>query len=374
MQKAGILGGGQLGRMLLQAAANYPVETYVMEKTADCPAAHLCNHFIIGDINDYQQVYDFGKALDVITIEIEQVNVAALKQLASEGVRVIPHPEILETIQSKIAQKDFYVLHEIPTADYIVTQHKAELSNLLDRLPAVHKLDKGGYDGRGVQILRDENDLPLAFGAPAVLEKKIAIQREISMLIARNEKGDLAIYPPVEMIVDPYLNQLDYQISPAILPEKVYWKAEAIAIKVVQSFKSAGLFAIELMIDQQQDIWVNETAPRVHNSGHHTIEGNYCSQFDMLWRILLQYPLGNAEPIAPSVMVNLIGAPEHSGPAVYKGLEAVLSLDHCFVHIYGKKETKPGRKMGHITLLHADRAELLHVCNKVKHAVQVITA
>ncbi|MBU3745226.1 MAG: ATP-grasp domain-containing protein, partial [Sediminibacterium sp.] len=257
MQKAGILGGGQLGRMLLQAAANYPVTTYVMEKTADCPAAHLCNHFIAGDINDYQQVYDFGKGLDVITIEIEQVNVAALKQLVAEGVRVIPHPDILETIQSKIAQKEFYTHHQIPTAEYVVTQNREELINHLHRLPAVHKLNKGGYDGRGVQILKDEKDLALAFDAPAVLEKQIEIQREISMLVARNEQGELAIYPPVEMIVDPYLNQLDYQISPAILPEPVYWKAEAIAIKVVQSFKSAGLFAIELMIDQQQDVWVN---------------------------------------------------------------------------------------------------------------------
>ncbi|MEI8111630.1 MAG: 5-(carboxyamino)imidazole ribonucleotide synthase [Chitinophagia bacterium] len=373
MQKAGILGGGQLGKMLLQAAANYPVETYVMEKSADCPSAHLCNHFVLGDINDYDQVYNFGKGLDVVTIEIEHVNVPALKQLAKDGVRVIPHPAILETIQNKITQKDFYIQHQIPTADYIVTQNKAELSQYLHRLPAVHKLNKGGYDGRGVQILKDEDDLPLAFDEPAVLEKKIAIEREISMLVARNEKGDIAIYPPVEMMMDPYLNQLDYQISPATLPEKVYWKAEAIAIKVVQSFKSAGLFAIELMIDAQQDIWVNETAPRVHNSGHHTIEGNYCSQFDMLWRILLNYPLGNTEPIAPTVMVNLIGAPTFSGNAVYKGLEDVLSLDHCFVHIYGKKETKPGRKMGHITILHADRTELLHVCNKVKHAIQIIS-
>ncbi|NDA61079.1 MAG: ATP-grasp domain-containing protein, partial [Chitinophagia bacterium] len=192
MQKAGILGGGQLGKMLLQAAANYPVETYVMEKSADCPSAHLCNHFVLGDINDYDQVYNFGKGLDVVTIEIEHVNVPALKQLAKDGVRVIPHPDILETIQNKIAQKDFYIQHQIPTADYIVTQNKAALSQYLHRLPAVHKLNKGGYDGRGVQILKDEDDLPLAFDEPAVLEKKIAIEREISMLVARNEKGDIA--------------------------------------------------------------------------------------------------------------------------------------------------------------------------------------
>ena len=173
-------------------------------------------------------------------------------------------------------------------------------------------------------------------------------------------------------MVDPYLNQLDYQISPAILPDEVYWKAEAIAVKVVQSFKSAGLFAVELLVDANHDVWVNETAPRVHNSGHHTIEGNYSSQFDMLWRILLNYPLGNTDPVLTSAMVNLVGAADFSGKAIYEGLEQVLSMDHCFVHIYGKEETRPGRKMGHITVMHNDRSELLHLCNKIKHTVRVI--
>ncbi|MFN5363691.1 MAG: 5-(carboxyamino)imidazole ribonucleotide synthase [Bacteroidota bacterium] len=372
MLKAGILGGGQLGRMLLQAAANYPVITHVMEKSVDCPAGHLCHDFTAGDITNEEQVYAFGKGLDVLTIEIERVNVAALERLHAEGVRVVPHPAVIKTIQKKITQKAFYVEHSIPTPEYVITQTAAELSRLTDRLPAVHKLSEGGYDGRGVQVLRKQEELSLAFDAPAILEKMIDIRRELSMLVACSEQGELAVYPPVEMMVDPYLNQLDYQISPAILPDEVYWKAEAIAVKVVQSFKSAGLFAVELLVDANHDVWVNETAPRVHNSGHHTIEGNYSSQFDMLWRILLNYPLGNTDPVLTSAMVNLVGAADFSGKAIYEGLEQVLSMDHCFVHIYGKEETRPGRKMGHITVMHNDRSELLHLCNKIKHTVRVI--
>lgn len=373
MIKAGILGGGQLGRMLLQAAANYPVETFVLEITADCPAGHLCHHFVAGDITREEDVYNFGKELDVVTIEIERVNVSALERLSNEGVKVIPHPSVIRTIQKKISQKAFYTDHGIPTPEYVVTQSIAELNNHLERLPAVHKLSEGGYDGRGVQVLETTEDLPLAFDAPAILEKKVKISRELSMLVACSQQGDLAVYPPVEMIVDPYLNQLDYQISPAILPDEVYWKAEAIAIKVVQSFKSPGLFAVELLVDPSNDVWVNETAPRVHNSGHHTIEGNYSSQFDMLWRILLGYPLGNTDPVLTSAMVNLVGASDNAGKAVYEGLDQILAMDHCFVHIYGKQETRPGRKMGHITVMHADRSELLHLCHKIKHSVRVIS-
>jgi 5-(carboxyamino)imidazole ribonucleotide synthase len=307
-----------------------------------------------------------------LTIEIERVNVAALERLHAEGVRVIPHPAVIRTIQKKISQKSFYVEHSIPTPDYVITQTAAELSQLTDRLPAVHKLSEGGYDGRGVQVITKQEDVSLAFDAPAILEKMIDIRRELSMLVACSEQGELAVYPPVEMMVDPYLNQLDYQISPAILPDEIYWKAEAIAVKVVQSFKSPGLFAVELLVDSNNDVWVNETAPRVHNSGHHTMEGNYSSQFDMLWRILLNYPLGNTDPVLPSAMVNLVGAADYAGKAIYEGLEQVLSMDHCFVHIYGKEETRPGRKMGHITVMHNDRSELLHLCNKIKHTVRVI--
>jgi len=373
MKKAGILGGGQLGRMLLQAAANYPVETYVLENDADCPAAHLCRHFTKGDITNFDDVYNFGKGLDVLTIEIESVNLEALEKLESEGVKVFPKPSALRIIKNKILQKQFYKENEIPTSDFVITNTLAELQSHADFLPAAHKLALGGYDGKGVQLLKKAEDIPSGFDAPSVLEKLVHIKKEIAVIIAIAENGETAIYPPVDMVFDQRLNLLNYQISPAELPEKVFWKAEAIALKVVKQLKSPGIFAIELFADIDDNVWVNEAAPRVHNSGHHTIEANYSSQFDMLWRIMLEYPLGNTDHILSAAIVNLIGEPEHTGPAVYDGLEKVLAMDNVFVHIYGKAQTKPGRKMGHITILSSEKQELLHKANQIKHLVKVIT-
>ena len=372
MIKAGILGGGQLGRMLLQAAANYPVETFVMEKSTDCPAAHLCNHFVQGDIADFDQVYAFGKGLDVLTIEIEKVNVAALELLAAEGVRVIPHPTVIKTIKSKIAQKEFYTLHQIPTPTYVVTEQAADLAEHLHRLPAVHKLSEGGYDGRGVQIIEQPADVNLAFNAPSILETKIDIHRELSMLVARNDEGEIVLYPPVEMIVDPFLNQLDHQISPAILPDEVYWKAEAIAVKVVQSFNSAGLFAIELLVDKHQDVWVNETAPRVHNSGHHTIEGCYCSQFEQFLRILSGAPLGDTSLIQPAAMINIVGPENISGPYHLQNEAELTANGDVFIHMYRKSETRPHRKLGHATVIANTLEELLPKAEALRSQLVII--
>lgn len=373
MKKAGILGGGQLGRMLLQAAANYPVETFVMENDAHCPAAHLCHHFTLGDITKYEDVYAFGKNLDVLTIEIESVNEDALEQLEKEGVKVFPSSAALRTIKSKILQKEFYKAHQIPSSEFVVTQNLEQLKEQASFLPAVHKLASGGYDGRGVQVIKQANEITLGFDAPAVLEKMVHIKKEIAIMIAVGADGDTAIYPPVDMVFDPRLNLLNYQISPAELPEKVFWRAEAIALKVVKELKSPGIFAVELFVDIDDNVWVNETAPRVHNSGHHTIEANYSSQFDMLWRVLLNYPLGNTEPIMPAAIVNLLGADGHQGPAHYKGLEEILAMDNVFVHLYGKSQTKPGRKMGHITIISSEKQELLHKANQIKHTLSVQT-
>ena len=369
--KAGILGGGQLGRMLLQAAANYPVETYVLENDADCPASHLCHHFTKGDIKDFEDVYQFAKGLDVLTIEIENVNIEALEKLESEGVKIFPKPTALRIIRSKINQKEFYKKIEVPSGDFLITQNKGELTQHISFLPAVHKVAEGGYDGRGVQLLENENDLHKGFDAPAVLEKTVAIDKELSMIIAVNEKNEIAIYDPVDMVVDQRLNQLDHQISPAKLPEKVLWKAEAVALKVVKELKSPGIFAVELFSDKDGNIWVNETAPRVHNSGHHSIEACYSSQFDMLWRVMLGYPLGNTAHIMPAAIVNLVGENDHTGDAKYEGLEEVLAMDNVFVHIYGKKQTKPGRKMGHVTILSNEPQELIHKANQIKHILKV---
>ena len=369
--KVGILGGGQLGRMLLQAAANYTVTTYVMENDAACPAAHLCHQFVLGDIKKFEDVYSFGKQLDALTIEIESVNVDALEQLEKEGVRVIPSAAAIRTIQNKILQKNLYIEAGIPTAPFVITERKTDLQQHINFLPAAHKLATGGYDGKGVQILNEEKDLDLAFDAPSVLEKKINIKQEIAILVACNEAGKTAIYPPAEMIFDQVLNLLDYQISPAKLEEKVLWKAEAIALKVAKALNSPGLFAIEMFVDPQGEVYVNETAPRVHNSGHHTIEANFCSQYEMLWRILLQFPLGNTAPIQPSAMVNLVGAEGFSGPVFYNGLDKVLEMQQTFVHLYGKTTTKPGRKMGHVTILSNNYQDLTHQAHKIKQLIQV---
>lgn len=371
MVKAGILGGGQLGRMLLQAAANYPVETFLMESDAESPAAHLCHHFVKGDIRNFDNVYNFGKGLDAITIEIESVNTDALEKLEQEGVRVYPKPSALRIIKNKVHQKEFYKEHQIPSPAFVVTANRNELKHHLKLLPAVHKIGEGGYDGRGVQVLKTESDLDKGFDAPAVLEKMVDIKKEIAQIIVVNDKGDFALFPPVDMVFDPHLNLLDYQISPAPIEEQVKWKVEGLAIAIVKGLASPGIFAVELFIDKNNEVFVNETAPRVHNSGHHTIEGNFSSQFDMLWRVILNYPLGHTAQILPAAIVNLLGEPGFTGETYYEGLDEVLQIENAFVHLYGKKQTKPGRKMGHVTILSADRQDLIHKAHRIKQLLKI---
>lgn len=357
--------------MLLQAAANYPVETFVMENDPACPAAHLCHHFIKGDIKKFDDVYRFGQGLDRLTIEIENVNVEALEKLEAEGLKIFPKPSVLRTIKNKIIQKEYYKKHDIPTAGFVITDNLDELKQQEDFLPAVHKLAEGGYDGKGVQMIKTKADIEKGFNAPSVLEKMVTVHKEIAQMVAINEKGDTALYPPVEMVFDPHLNLLDFQLCPAEIETKILWKIEAIALSVVRNFKSPGLFAVEMLIDKNGDVLVNETAPRVHNSGHHTIEAHYSSQFDMLWRIMLGYPLGNTERILPSVMINLVGSPGHDGEAAYEGLNDVLKIENAFVHLYGKKQTKPGRKMGHVTIMSKEKQDLTYKANMVKHTLKV---
>jgi 5-(carboxyamino)imidazole ribonucleotide synthase len=373
MLKIGILGGGQLGRMLLQAAANYPVVTHVLENDTECPAAHLCHVFTRGDIRNFDDVYHFGKQLDGITIEIESVNVDALEKLEAEGVKIYPRPSALRIIRDKIRQKQFYKENDIPSSAFRITEHKDDLKKFFDFLPAVHKLSSGGYDGRGVQMLTGSQDLQLAFDQPSILEKKVDIHKEISQIVAINAAGQTAFFPAVEMIFNPVLNQLDYQLSPAEIPQQSTWRVEAIALKVVRDLKSPGIFAVELFIDKNGDILVNETAPRVHNSGHHTIEANFCSQFDMLWRIMLDYPLGNPKHIVHAAMVNLIGTSGFSGEAHYEGIDDILKMENVFLHLYGKKETRPGRKMGHATILSPEKSDLVFKAKAIKQKLRIIS-
>lgn len=373
MQKVGILGGGQLGRMLLQAAANYPVETHVLENEDECPAAHLCRYFVKGSIRDFDAVYNFGKSLDALTIEIENVNIDALEKLEGEGVKIFPKPSVLRIIKNKVLQKQYYSSHQIPTAEFAVLQSNKEMEQWKHLLPAVQKLAEGGYDGKGVQIIDDLSSLHSGFDEQSVLEKKIKIKKEIAVIIAIDQNGKTALYPPVEMVFNKDLNLLDYQICPADIPQNVLWKTEAIALSVVKNFNSPGLFAVELFVDHNDEVFVNETAPRVHNSGHHTIEAHYSSQFDMLWRIILNYPLGNTKYILPSAMINIIGSNGYSGNPQYPQLDEVLKIDNAFVHIYGKLQTKPGRKMGHVTILSAEKQDLIHKAKKIKQLISVVS-
>jgi 5-(carboxyamino)imidazole ribonucleotide synthase len=373
MLKVGILGGGQLGRMLLQAAANYEVETHVLENDDECPSAHLCRFFIKGDIRDFDTVYQFGKSLDALTIEIENVNIEALAKLEEEGVSIFPKPSVLKIIKNKALQKQYYSENGLPTAEYAILQSNKEIDQWKHLLPGVQKLSEGGYDGRGVQMIEDLSSIGSGFDKHSVLEKKIKVKKEISVIVAVDQKGKNTLYPPVEMVFNKDLNLLDYQLCPAELPQSVLWKAEAIALSVVRNFKSPGLFAVELFVDKNDEVFVNETAPRVHNSGHHTIEAHYSSQFDMLWRIILGMPLGNTKYLFPSIMVNIVGCEGYSGEPKYVGLEEVLQIENAFLHIYGKLQTKPGRKMGHVTILSNEKQDLIHKANKIKQSLSVIS-
>jgi 5-(carboxyamino)imidazole ribonucleotide synthase len=364
MQTIGILGGGQLGRMLLQAAANYPCYTKVLEKSTDCPSAQVAHEVVIGDFNEYDHVYNFGKTCDVITWEIEHVNVDALLTLENEGKTIIPKPSVLQIIKNKARQKEFYAEQQIPTAPFTIHPNKEHLLANLPNYPFIVKTATGGYDGKGVFKIEDETELYQIPEGELVAETLADLDKEIAIIVAINQHKQVVQFPPVEMVFNPQLNLVDYLISPIDLPEQQLWRIEAIAQKLVQSLKSPGLFAIELFINKDGNIWVNETAPRVHNSGHHTIEANYCSQFDMLWRILLNLPLGNPAARSLALMRNLVGS-EHihfNDPTIF---ENILKQENVYLHWYGKKETKPGRKLGHITILGNTKQDVLYTNNRL---------
>lgn len=372
MIKVGILGGGQLGRMLLEAAKKFEVETHILENQENCPARLLCDHFTLGDIKDFDTVYQFGKKLDCITIEIEQVCVEALEKLEEEGINVIPRPAVLRIIQNKITQKQFYTDHNIPTSPYHITNQQQELLSLTHFLPAVHKIGMGGYDGKGVVLLKKAADLVLGFNAPSVLEKMAEIDKEIAIQVAVSSDGKIAICPAVEMVFNPRLNLLDYQLCPAVIDQKTTAEAIKIASTLVRAFNSPGVFAIELFVDKSGSVLVNETAPRVHNSGHHSIEALATSQFELLWQVLLNLPLGSTEILSPSIMVNIIGADGHSGSAHLEGEKELAAKPNLHLHWYGKSETKPGRKMGHVTALNVKSQEAAVVADWIKKTIRTI--
>ncbi len=368
--KVGILGGGQLGRMLIQSGIDFNISFQVLDPDPQAPCSNLAP-FTAGKLTDFQTVLDFGKVCDLITIEIENVNTRALKELVKAGKKVYPQPEIIELIQDKRSQKQFYFQHQIPTAEFRLVENKNEVSNHRDFLPAVNKLGREGYDGRGVQIIRNETDLALAFDAPGLLEKLIEFEAEISVIVSRNENGEIATYPAVEMVFHPEANLVEYLFSPAQINSSIAVKADGIARRLIEKLNLVGILAVEMFVTKTGDVLVNEIAPRPHNSGHQTIEGNITSQYEQHLRAILNLPPGDTTIRCPSAMINLLGEADYSGVARYEGLEEVLKQSGVHVHLYGKKLTKPFRKMGHVTVVDADLGSLKKKANFVKQTLKV---
>lgn len=365
--KIGILGGGQLGRMLIQNALKYDNEWFTLDPAKDAPCSSI-SYFTEGNFNDYESVFNFGKGKDVVSIEIEHVNVDALFELQECGIKIIPSPEIIKTIQQKILQKEFYKKHQIPSPEFQVIQRKSEANF---PLPFVQKMNTGGYDGKGVQVITNEADIQKLWDVPSVLETLVDIDKELSIIIAKNEDGETRTFPVTEMVADPKLNLLDFNICPSDISEDVQHQIDQIAQQFIEAADSPGLFAIELFLDKNGKVWVNETAPRLHNSGHQTQEGNSNSQFEQMYRVLKNLPLADTETVSFSGMVNLVGEEGFSGKAKYEGIEEILKLPKTYVHLYGKSETKPGRKMGHINVLADSREELMEKLVRIKSLIKV---
>jgi 5-(carboxyamino)imidazole ribonucleotide synthase len=371
--KVGILGGGQLGRMLIQSAISYDIQTKILDPNPEAPVRAFAHEFVIGKLTDYQTVMDFGQDCDVLSIEIENVNTQALEALETQGKKVYPQPHIIRLIQNKRSQKTFYKENNIPTADFHLIDSKDELENHLDFLPAVQKLAQEGYDGRGVQKLKSKTDLNLAFEAPSLIEKLVDIEKEVSIIIARNPQGQIEIYPPVELVFNPNQNLVDYLLSPAQITEEQTKKMNQIAQDLIEKLDFVGLLAVELFLTKSGEILVNEIAPRTHNSGHQTIEANFTSQFEQHLRAILNAPLGNTDNRCFAAMINILGEEGYTGKVKYEGIEQILAQKGFYVHLYGKKITKPFRKMGHITILGENRQELIQKIEAVKKEFRVIS-
>ncbi|HNR07214.1 MAG TPA: 5-(carboxyamino)imidazole ribonucleotide synthase [Saprospiraceae bacterium] len=372
----GILGGGQLGKMLAQAGADWNLNLHVLDPAEDCPAA-CCAKQTLGDFRDYETVLKFGADKKIITIEIEDVNTKALEVLSGKGIRIYPGPEALGIIKDKGSQKQFLQSQGIPTSEFSLTSSRQEIENLVRenklQTPFVQKLRTSGYDGRGVLMVNSPADLNLLLEGPSLIEEKIRVQTEIAVLAARNTHGEVATYEPVEMIFHPEANLLLYQESPASISPAAASRAREIAADLIHSMKIIGLLAVEFLIDENDQVLVNEVAPRPHNSGHHTIEGNLTSQYHQHLRCILGLPLGLTQVTGHTVLINLLGEPGFSGPAKYQGIDSCLALPGVYVHLYGKKETRPWRKLGHVNILGKTREDVKEKADWVRNHLKVIS-
>lgn len=375
--KLGVLGGGQLGRMLLAETQKLDIYTVILDASSDAPCAEICNEFHQGDLLDFDTVYNFGKKVDLLTIEIENVNIDALDKLAAEGVSIYPKPKDLRIIQNKATQKLFYVDHQIPTAEFSrftsLEELKHSFANGAVEYPFVWKAARFGYDGTGVKIVKNKNDLDQLPDAECITEDLVPFKNELAVIVARNKQGEVKTYPVVEMEFHPEANQVEYVICPARIKNSVANTAREIALKVAAEFNFIGLLAVEMFQTEDDKILVNEVAPRTHNSGHYSIEASYTNQFEQHIRSILNLPLGNTDSKVAGIMVNLVGAEGHTGKVVYENMEEILKIDGVTPHIYGKKITKPFRKMGHVTIVNKDIDTARTIAQKVKETIKVIS-
>lgn len=375
--KLGILGGGQLGKMMLYETRKWDIHTLVLENSNDAPCKIACNEFILGDLMNFDDVYNFGKKVDVLTIEIENVNLEALEKLEREGIKVYPQSKALKIIQNKAKQKLFYVDHDIPTAEFHRFAYKSEIEDSILNggleFPFIWKVAQFGYDGQGVKVVRKMEDLEGLPTGECIAEEMIDFKNELAVIVARSTSGEIKTYPVVEMEFHPEANQVEYVICPARIDEKVAAKAQKIALKVSEEIGLTGLLAVEMFQTKDDKILVNEVAPRPHNSGHYSIEASYTNQFEQHIRAILNLPLGNTDSKVAGIMVNLVGAEGHTGDVIYENMEDVLQMEGVTPHIYGKKQTRPFRKMGHVTIVNEDIDEARRVAQKVKEMIKVIS-
>src|SRR5690606_19102162 len=371
--KLGILGGGQLGRMLIQEAINFNVNVHVLDPDKNAPCRNLSNLFVHGALDDFDTVYAFGRGLDVVTIEIEKVNVDALEKLEEEGVVVYPQSRVIRLIQDKGLQKQFFKQNDIPTAPFQLISAKENLANTTIPLPYIQKLRKDGYDGRGVKKIVNASDIETAFEAPSLVEQWIDFEKELAIIVSRNDNGEVAVFPCVEMEFNPEANLVEFLISPSTLPFEIQQRAELLAKKIAEDLQIVGLLAVELFLTRDGQLLVNELAPRPHNSGHQSIEGNFTSQFAQHLRAIFNLAPGNTGTRTNAVMVNLLGEAGHEGLARYEGIEDILAMEGVYLHLYGKKFTKPFRKMGHVCIINEDREQAVRIARKVQQTIRVVT-
>lgn len=371
--KLGIISGGQLGKMLIQEASKWAIATYVLDPDPDCPAKRIATEHVKGDFLDFDTVYTFGKEVDILTYEMENINIEALLKLKEEGYKVVPDPEVLALIQDKGLQKEFYHKHHIPTSSFSCYENSDEIRRAIDgghlHYPFVQKLRKGGYDGQGVSLIKSAKDKLLE--GRSIIEQQIEIDKEIAVIVARNELGEVRCFPVVEMAFNAQTNLVEDLFCPANISEEDVKTAEGLAIKIIENLEMVGLLAVEFFVDKNGEILINEVAPRPHNSGHHTIESVVTSQLEQMLRAILGLPLGSTRLIMPSVMLNLLGAKGHTGAVYYEGLPEALAIEGVKVHLYGKQQTRPSRKMGHVTVLSTTLDEAFEKAEKVKTIIKV---